>query len=172
MQIALDLFHEGRDSGRIRDFLARGLRRDHLLDRRARGPRADVRKGIAPAGEAGVGRDLDQNHIERRDRRGALPEARYAGVIGNADVVRPDVGDQHVCLSRPDWQTLRHGRACPAIHVLLQTRTKDVDARHKAGHDEFRYRGPIRIQFDRQEFFSPHMIGPNSSQLSPLKRII
>jgi hypothetical protein len=24
----------------------------------------------------------------------------------------------------------------PAIHVLLATKTKDVDARHKAGHDE------------------------------------
>jgi hypothetical protein len=24
----------------------------------------------------------------------------------------------------------------PAIHVLLEARKKDVDARHKAGHDE------------------------------------
>jgi hypothetical protein len=28
----------------------------------------------------------------------------------------------------------RHGRTCPAIHVL--TTKKDVDGRHKAGHDE------------------------------------
>jgi hypothetical protein len=25
----------------------------------------------------------------------------------------------------------------PAIHVFLQLGSKDVDARHKAGHDEF-----------------------------------
>ncbi len=30
----------------------------------------------------------------------------------------------------------------------------------------------IFLPFDRQEFFSPLMTGPNSSQLSPLKRII
>jgi hypothetical protein len=30
----------------------------------------------------------------------------------------------------------------PAIHVFLYLGTKDVDARHKAGHDEFSYRGP------------------------------
>jgi hypothetical protein len=61
----------------------------------------------------------------------------------------------------------------PAIHVLLRTRIKGVDARDKAGHDEFMYRGPIRrFQFDRQEFFSPLMTGPNRSQVSPLKRII
>jgi hypothetical protein len=27
-------------------------------------------------------------------------------------------------------------RLCPAIHVLLCFRKEDVDARHKAGHDE------------------------------------
>jgi hypothetical protein len=27
----------------------------------------------------------------------------------------------------------------PAIHVFLAWGSKDVDARHKAGHDEFRY---------------------------------
>ncbi|RIK96131.1 MAG: hypothetical protein DCC74_11125 [Proteobacteria bacterium] len=26
-------------------------------------------------------------------------------------------------------------RLCPAIHVLLRCNSKDVDARHKAGHD-------------------------------------
>jgi hypothetical protein len=44
----------------------------------------------------------------------------------------------------------RHGRACPAcgaealrrgegpaIHVFIAAKKKDVDARHKAGHDEF-----------------------------------
>jgi hypothetical protein len=31
----------------------------------------------------------------------------------------------------------RHGRACPG-HPRLE-RAKDVDARHKAGHDEFIY---------------------------------
>jgi hypothetical protein len=60
----------------------------------------------------------------------------------------------------------------PAIHVLLRTRTNDVDARHKAGRDDFKYRGPIRFQFHRQEFFSPLMTGPNRSQVSPLNRII
>jgi A/G-specific adenine glycosylase len=30
-------------------------------------------------------------------------------------------------------------RLCPAIHVLA-TEKKDVDARHKAGHDEFNLR--------------------------------
>ena len=30
---------------------------------------------------------------------------------------------------------LRHGRAVPAIHVFVPG-AKDVDARHKAGHDE------------------------------------
>jgi hypothetical protein len=28
----------------------------------------------------------------------------------------------------------------PAIHVFLVRGTKDVDARHKAGHDELKYR--------------------------------
>jgi antitoxin HigA-1 len=28
----------------------------------------------------------------------------------------------------------------PAIHVLLRRKIKDVDARHKAGHDEFNFR--------------------------------
>jgi hypothetical protein len=30
---------------------------------------------------------------------------------------------------------IRHGRACPG-HPRLHRRMKDVDARHKAGHDE------------------------------------
>ena len=58
-------------------------------------PRTDVAEGIAPAGEPGVGRDLDQHDVERRNRRGALLEARNARVVGDADVVRPDIGDQH-----------------------------------------------------------------------------
>src|SRR6266481_5548928 len=53
-------------------------------------------------------------------------------------------------------------RLCPAIHVFLAL-GQDVDARHEAGHDDFA---------KTQLFFSPDMIGPNKSQLSPLKRII
>jgi hypothetical protein len=30
-------------------------------------------------------------------------------------------------------------RLCPAIHVLLATGFKDVDARDKPGHDDFLY---------------------------------
>ena len=95
VQIALDLLHGCRDPGGIGDFEAARLRRDHLLDRGASGPRTDVSEGIAPAGEAGVGQDLDQHHVERRDRGGALPEARRSRIVGNADMVRPDVGDLH-----------------------------------------------------------------------------
>jgi hypothetical protein len=32
----------------------------------------------------------------------------------------------------------------PAIHVFLRSGKKDVDARHKAGHDEFKYRACLR----------------------------
>ena len=56
-------------------------------------------------------------------------------------------------------------RLVPAIHVFLAL-GQDVDARHEAheaGHDDFA---------KTQLFFSPDMIGPNRSQLSPLKRII
>jgi hypothetical protein len=31
---------------------------------------------------------------------------------------------------------LRHGRACPAIYVFVLRKREDVDARHKAGHDD------------------------------------
>jgi len=35
---------------------------------------------------------------------------------------------------------LCHGRACPVIHVFLsRICCKDVDARHKAGHERLRY---------------------------------
>src|SRR6516165_9453865 len=96
MQIAMDLLHESGDCGGIGNLLATRLRRDHFLYRRAGASWADVAEGVAPAGEAGIGRNLDDDNVERRNRRGALPKARSARVIGNADMVRPDVRDQHV----------------------------------------------------------------------------
>jgi hypothetical protein len=37
----------------------------------------------------------------------------------------------------PEWQVeTRHGRACPGHPRLASATKKDVDARHKAGHDE------------------------------------
>jgi hypothetical protein len=95
VKVALDVFHEGRNVLGIWCLLASGLRRDHLVDGCASSLRANVTKGIAPAGEAGIRRDLDEGHIKRSNGRGPLPEAGDAGVIGNADVVCPDVGDQH-----------------------------------------------------------------------------
>ena len=95
MQVALDLLHEGRDPVRLRHFLAARLWCDHLLDRGAGGARGDVGEGVAPTGEAAIGRDLDHDHVERGDCRGSLAEACGAGVIGNAKMMRADVGDQH-----------------------------------------------------------------------------
>jgi hypothetical protein len=54
----------------------------------------------------------------------------------------------------------------PAIHVFL-ARRQDVNARHKAGHDDFTTECSLA-----QLFFSPDISGPNNSQLSPLNRII
>jgi len=51
MQIALDAFHEGRNTRGVRYALAPRLRCNHLVDRFASGLRADIAKGIAPAGE-------------------------------------------------------------------------------------------------------------------------
>jgi hypothetical protein len=109
MQLALDLFHEGGDAGGVGHRQAANLRRDHLVDRGAGGSRADIGEGIAPAGDAGVGRDFDQHDIDRRGGGNAMPEAGHAGIIGNADMVRPDVRDQHAvspffeCRHDPAW---------------------------------------------------------------------
>ena len=103
MQVALDLFHEGGNISRVGNLEAARLRRDHFLDGGAGRPRADIGKGVAPAGDAGIGGNLDHHDFQRRDRRGALLEARDPGVIGDADMVRPDIGDQHGSLqSRSD----------------------------------------------------------------------
>jgi hypothetical protein len=37
-------------------------------------------------------------------------------------------------------------RLCPAIHAFLAGGTKDVDARHKAGHDEFENKDAVLCQ--------------------------
>src|SRR5205807_279795 len=95
MQVALDLFHEGWNFSRVGDLEAAYLRRNHFLDGGIAGSRADIGKGVSPAGDAGIGGNLDHDDFQRRDGRSALLEARHAGVIGNADMVRPDVGDQH-----------------------------------------------------------------------------
>ena len=63
-------------------------------------PRTDIAKRVAPTRDAGVGRNLHHHDIERRNRRGALPEARHPGIVGDADVMGPDVGDQHGFPSR------------------------------------------------------------------------
>jgi len=55
MQVALDLFHEGANSGRIGDFEAAHLRRDHLVDGSAGGAWTDIAEGVAPAGEPAIG---------------------------------------------------------------------------------------------------------------------
>src|SRR6266566_8039136 len=95
VQVALDLLHERRDSRRIRDIEAARLRRNHLLDGGAGAPWADVTESVAPAGDPGIRRDLDDHHVERGDRGSTLPEARNASVIRNAQMVRPDVRDLH-----------------------------------------------------------------------------
>ncbi|MGY4378871.1 hypothetical protein ACVWZ3_006510 [Bradyrhizobium sp. i1.3.6] len=95
MQVALDLFHHRRNAGGIGNLQPAGLRRDHLLDGASRGARGDIGKGIAPAGQSGIGRDLDQHHVERGDCGRALAKARDTGVIGDADMVRPHIGDFH-----------------------------------------------------------------------------
>ena len=103
MQVALDLFHEGGNISRVGNLEALRLRRDHFLDGSVGCPRADIRKGIAPAGDAGIGGDLDHDDLQRGYGGSALLEARDPGVIGDADVVRPDIGDQHGSLqSRAD----------------------------------------------------------------------
>ena len=72
MQVALDLFHEGGNACRVGNLEALRLRRDHFLDGGAGGPRADIRKGVAPAGDAGIGGNLDHDDFQRRDGRRRL----------------------------------------------------------------------------------------------------
>ena len=60
----------------------------------------------------------------------------------------------------------------PGIHVLLlciRRGPKDVDGRDKPGHDEEMVLSACRAV---HELFSPLISGPNSSQVSPLNRII
>ncbi|MGC0320222.1 hypothetical protein ABIG06_000851 [Bradyrhizobium sp. USDA 326] len=106
MQIALDLFHHRGNAGSIRHLHPAGLRRDHLLDGAARGAGADIGEGIAPAGQPGIGRDLDEHHVERGNRGSTLAEVCDTGVIGDADMMRPHIGDLHdpVPLSRERFQ--------------------------------------------------------------------
>jgi hypothetical protein len=42
----------------------------------------------------------------------------------------------HAPLPRPNLHLSRHGRACPGHPRLIFETKKDVDARHKAGHDD------------------------------------
>ena len=116
MQIALDLFHEGGDSGCIRNRVAAGLRRDHFVDGGEGCPRADIAEGIAPAGDAGIGRNLDHDDLQRRNCRSALPEARHPGIIGDADMMGPDVGDQH---GFPDARRRNSDHSITRFHRML-----------------------------------------------------
>ena len=52
---------------RALEAVAARLRCDHLLDRLARRLRADIAEGIAPACQALVGDDLDQDDVDRRN---------------------------------------------------------------------------------------------------------
>src|SRR5262249_5097452 len=70
---------------------------------------------IAPTGEAAVGRDLDQDHLERGDGGCTLAKTRRARVIGNANVMRADVGDFHDQFSFLALARERlNGRVCKA----------------------------------------------------------
>src|SRR5712672_4315679 len=95
MQIALNAIHESRNALGIGNFEASGLWRNHLFNGCYSCPWAGITEGIAPAGEAGVRRKLDDDHIERGNCRGALFETRNACVERNTDVVCLDVCDQH-----------------------------------------------------------------------------
>src|ERR1700752_4717428 len=116
MKVALDLLHEGRNAGSVGYLLAARLWGDHLVDRSKGRTRADIAERVTPAGHAAVGGDLEHDDVERRNRRGALPEAGDAGVIGNADVMCADVADLHgsappgcYCFSDDAW--FRRARA-------------------------------------------------------------
>jgi hypothetical protein len=91
MQVALDLFHEGGNICRVGNLEPLRLRRNHFLDGGAGGSRTDIGKGIAPAGDAGIGGNLNHDDFQRRNCRRTLLETRDPGVIGDADMVRPDI---------------------------------------------------------------------------------
>ena len=60
--------------------------------------------------------------------------------LGNEER-RQSIHFRHGRLSRPkDGVATAH--LCPAIHVFLVSRKQDVDARHKAGHDEGQFLSP------------------------------
>ena len=68
MQVALDAIHERGNAGGIRHLEAARLRRDHLGDGLGGGLRTHIAPGIAPAGQPGVGRNLDDDDVDRCDR--------------------------------------------------------------------------------------------------------
>ena len=68
VQVALDAIHERRNAGGIRDLEAARLRRNHLGDGLCGRLRTHVAPGVAPAGQPGVSRNLDDDDVDRRDR--------------------------------------------------------------------------------------------------------
>ena len=77
-----------------------------------------------------------------------------------ADIHAP-LRDAHAGASR--WRFVMAGLV-PAIHVFPVSEKKDVDARHKAGHDEFRGKTQFhRLQFEStQEKWRTSARPPNS----------
>jgi hypothetical protein len=45
----------------------------------------------------------------------------------------------HSASERDAFSPIRHARACPGIHALNVSKSKDVDGRDKPGHDEFAF---------------------------------
>ncbi len=143
MQIALDPVHETRNALGIRSFEAAGLRRNHLVNGCHSCPRADIGKGIAPSGEACIGRDLDDNHVERGNCRGALPETRRTCVERDTDVVCLEVCDQHASL--PIYRKVApSGTSCPTSGVDGTGRNLAIDNRLHLTN------GFKRLAFDRR----------------------
>ena len=70
-------------------------RRDHVLDRVAGGAADREAEALAPAGDALVGRHLDQQRLHVAPRNGVGLLQRAAVGVGHADVERFDAGDLH-----------------------------------------------------------------------------
>src|SRR5579883_48427 len=129
-------------------------------DRLRFGPRLEgiaKREHVAVGADAGIAKKVPRaaDAVAPFENDKALARAFVLQMIAGANAGKPGADDQHIemfgwCgrlheLSSPITVMAGHSRSkngvasarlCPAIHAFGHNDSKDVDARHKAGHDE------------------------------------
>jgi len=95
MQLALQVGHE---RGHVGEFAANAQRRDDAQNRLARQRRSGKAERLAPAGNAGIGVDADEQGFHMRPRPERPHRLRPAMLIGCGDENGFDAGDLHVFL--------------------------------------------------------------------------